>query len=106
MGFIRAGILDCSLRNRIKDAKETKETDIETTIDETVKEEHVSTPIEFNMPVEKGNDYFSQIIPTDCGMPAKFYIPFEASENDLWLIWETLGIIMKRKFNINLKDNE
>jgi len=103
MGFVRAGVLDYSLKEgkgNISEAAEILEAGLnEKEVPQTPA--HVAEQIAVAQ-TKRDNDYITQIIPVESGKAAKIMIPLEATEDDLWLIRDTLDIIMKRKFKITI----
>ena len=103
MGFVRAGVLDYSLNEDAKNKNYSFEIMTEV-IDEKsplVKSDYDVKPIVKTFS-ENENDYITQIIPTESGKVARMMIPLDVTEDDLWLIRDTLDLVMKRKFRINV----
>lgn len=105
-GYIRGGVLDYSLqrdenftaiKTDVGEAAVSSGGDAQEEVDKQVVDEE---PIIF-----ESNDkleYITQNVPTESGQVAQIKIPLNATEEDLWIIRDTLDIIMKRKFKIQL----
>jgi len=105
MGFVRAGVLDYSLRksenatNGVPDNPPISLGEGEERF-EPVPADGVGTQ---SVTAASESDYIAQIIPTESGKVARIIIPVDATEDDLWLIRDTLDVIMKRRFKIILE---
>ena len=104
MGFVRAGVLAHSIEDTAASLIDPQEL----SCDSTENKPSDTPPVTFQVEpapnfLSRENEYITQIVPTESGKSAKIQIPLDATEDDLWLIRDTLDVIMKRKFKIKLE---
>lgn len=114
LGFIRGGILDYSLHSNTVSEHKNKADDVIDIQEEKL--EHSSSvvaeqnEIKETLPAHKINtdetDCIVQNIPVKSGKVARIVIPLDATEDDLWIIRDSLDIIMRRKFKIDLNETK
>jgi len=101
MGFVRAGVLNHSLCEDVNSSTNTPDISLDIVDD---KAPIYATGSVIPQPIiENECDYISQVIPTESGKAARIIIPLTATEDDLWIIRDSLDIIMKRKFKIEIE---
>ena len=109
LGFIRAGVLNYTLESDSSnhsdhigdDDSDNDNRDFDN--EETAEHEIKNDAIQSHSYPSYDINYIKQTIPTESGELAQIIIPLKSTEDDLWLIRDTLDVIMKRKFKINLE---
>lgn len=62
-----------------------------------------SVPVASSIPVDNDADYITQSIPIESGKVARFIIPVDATEDDLFLIRDMFDVLLRRKFKVQIE---